>query len=89
MKKAVYLKIYDYLTRKKLLSERQYGFHAGFSTENAISDMLSRIYHALDRQEYALCVIIDLSKAYDTLNRTILMKKSQTLRVYGSKISMV
>ena len=80
IEKAVYLQIYDYLTRNNLLSERQYGFRAGLSTENAINDMLSRIYHALDRREYALCVMIDLSKAFDTLNRTILMKK---LKFYG------
>ena len=79
--KAVFLQIYDYLTRNNLLSERQEGFRAGLSTEYDINDMLNRIYHVLDRREYALYVMIDLSKTLYTLNRTILMRK---LKIYGS-----
>ena len=42
--------------------------------------MLQKVYNALDRREYTLCVMIDLSKAFDTLNRLILLKK---LEFYG------
>ena len=63
IEKAVYLKNCDHLTRNTSLSEHQYGFSAGFSTESAINDMRSRIYHALKRQEYTVCCVIDLSKA--------------------------
>ena len=40
--------------------------------------MLQKEYAALDRQEYALCVMIDLSRVIDTLNRSILLKKKKT-----------
>ena len=54
---------------------RQLRFHAGFSTEKYIDDMLRKINHFWDRWEEALCVMIVLSKALGSLNRLILIKK--------------
>ena len=54
----------------------EYRFRSGLSNKNAINDMLQKVYNALDRREYTLCVMIDLSKAFDTLNRLILLKKT-------------
>ena len=82
IEKAVYLQINNFLIFKGLLTECQYGFRSGLSTENAINDMLKKVYDDLDCREYASCVMIDLSKAFDTLNRSILLKK---LDFYGIK----
>ena len=49
IEKAVYLLVYDFLTRNNLLYERQYVFRATFSTENTFNYMLSKVYRALDR----------------------------------------
>ena len=57
-----------------LTSERQYDTRAGFSTQYSILEILGKVYHALNRQEDALCVMINLSKAFHTFKRLILKK---------------
>ena len=46
----------------------------------AIMDMYDKVSAAIDRNEYCIGVFIDLSKAFDTLNHEILLRK---LELYG------
>ena len=81
IEKKVCLQINSFLICNALLPENQYGFRSELSIDNAINDMLHKVYDALDRQEYALYVMIDLSKAFHTLNRSTLLRKK--LAFYG------
>ena len=46
----------------------------------ALMDMYDRVSAAADKNEFSMGVFIDLSKAFDTLNHDILLKK---LEYYG------
>ena len=52
--------------------DNQYGFRRNHSTSLALVDFYDNISLALDRNEFAAGVFIDLSKAFDTVNRNIL-----------------
>ena len=72
--------IENYLTSNNLLYVKQYGFRPKLSTEMAIHALTDYIYTSFDESKYAIGIFLDLSKAFDTLDRKILLKK---LKYYG------
>ena len=72
----MYVRLLSFLIKKKdLLYRYQFGFRQGFDTDIALVFLINKILRALDEVEIVLGVFIDLSKAFDTLNRTILLDK--------------
>ena len=65
--------------QNKLFYDNQYGFRAKHSTELATVELVDRILHSIDNKELPLAIYMDLSKAFDTLDHTILSNK---LRYY-------
>ena len=76
----MYNKLYEYLTKNNVLFYKQFGFRKGHSTEHALIELVNRIYDSFDENKDKLGVFIDLSKAFDTVNHNILLKK---LKLYG------
>ena len=63
-----------------ILSSSQYGFRKNHSTYMAIMNFYDEVTEAIDKSEFCLGIFIDLSKAFDTLNHDVLLKK---LEMYG------
>ena len=60
----------------------QFGFRCQNSTEHAIVELVDKILNGFSEEKYTLGVLIDLSKAFDTVEHQILLKK---LSLYGVK----
>ena len=82
MERILYNQLYSYLTKSKLLSDSQYGFRKFHSTASALLDCTNDWYVNLDRKMFNLVVLIDLKKAFDTVDHQILLRK---LELYGIK----
>ena len=70
----------QYFEENKLFHDNQYGFRTGLSTEYATIELTDRILSNMDRNEIPFSIFLDLSKAFDTLYHTILLKQ---LKHYG------
>ena len=71
-----------YLNEHKLLYDSQYGFRTGHSTELASIELIDRITQDLHKGKIPISIFLYLSKAFDTLDHVILLKK---LNYYGIK----
>ena len=78
--KIIYDQIYPYFDSNNILSNNQYGFRRLHSTEFAVLEILDRITEALDQGHTPFVFYLDLSKAFDSLNHSILLGK---LKYYG------
>ena len=70
--------IYSYL--EKYLSPCLCGYRKGYSTQYALLFFIEKWKQMLDKQGYAAAIIMDLSKAFDTINHELLLAK---LHAYG------
>ena len=59
----------------KCLYHCQYGFGNNHSAIHVLINITEKIRNALDNKYYACRVFIDLKKAFDTVNHTILQDK--------------
>ena len=54
---------------------KQFGFQKGRAPEHAILQLAGQINQSFEKNKFTLGVFVDLSKAYDTVDDQILLKK--------------
>ena len=86
LEKVVYTRTYTFLTKTNQLYQGQYGFRTGHSCQHAVSELIGNIQKNLEQGKISIGVFIDLSKAFDTLDHQILLKK---LEIYGIRGSVL
>ena len=65
-----------YLLRKThILNDRQSGVRKLFSTTTAVLDVSEIILEEMNKNKFVGAVLIDLKKAFDTVDHKILLKK--------------
>ena len=83
LKKAMYTRLYKFLDKFKCLYEKQFGFRNFHSTNHALVSITEEIKQALDKDEFACCVLLDFQKAFDTVNHNILIAKLNRYEIRG------
>ena len=87
LEKIVYQRIYSFLQKTGQLYENQYGFREAHSCEHAIGKVVNGIVKSLENKETSACVLLVLSKAFDTIEHTILLEKLALYGIRGNALS--
>ena len=66
----------EYLTDSKILHKYQSGFRRNHSTDTCLSYLTDKIVTSFDSGLLTGMILIDLQKAFDTINHDILLKKN-------------
>ena len=84
LEKIMYKRTYNFLEQTGQLYNSQYGFRTGHSCENAISELLAETIKSNQEGLYTVSMFLDLSKAFDTLEHEVLLKKLERYGIRGN-----
>ena len=75
IERVIHDQIQKYLSNQEILYKYQSGFRSGHSTDTCLSYLNDKILKSFDEGKITGMILIDLQKAFDTINHKILLDK--------------
>ena len=82
----MYQRVKTFLNKNDILfiiNKSQYGFREKHTTQHAAIDIVNIIQNNTDLKLFAFGIFLDLKKAFDTVNYSLLLKQTQSLWYQG------
>ena len=75
LEKIVFTRTTKFLEDYDILHESQFGFRKKQNTSHALLNLINKITKSIDDQTHTIGLFLDFSKAFDTIDHTILLSK--------------
>ena len=91
IEKVIHDQTQEYLKNNNIIYKYQSGFRSNHSTDTCLSYLNDKIIQGIDKGEFNGMVLIDLQKAFDTIDHNILLNKMSFMgfskeSIYGSDL---
>ena len=80
----MYNRLLNFLEEHKFFVNEQFGFRKSHSSYMALMTLMDKLIESLDKREYIMGIFLDFSKAFDTVDHEILLKKLYHYGIRGS-----
>ena len=87
--KIIYSRLHTFIENPNILYQHQYGFRKKYSIDMALTHLTNKLSTSIDNNETTMAIFIDLSKAFDTINHNILLKKLEYYGIRGTSNDLI
>nr|CAI5839281.1 unnamed protein product [Callosobruchus analis] len=81
--KTLKCRLVKFLDKCNVISEKQFGFREGLSTNDAVAKLTEQIRKSLEMSRPVLSVFLDLAKAFDTVNHQQMLEALEDAGIRG------
>ena len=89
LERLIYNRLDNFLSSYNILHSNQYGFRQHHSTDLALLDIYDKISTALTNGHHTIGIFLDLSKAFDTIDHSILLSKLNHYGIRGTPLALL
>ena len=83
LERIMYNRIINFINKHNILYKYQFGFRKNHSTNMALIILIDKILSAINNGNYVLGIFLDFTKAFDTVNYSILLQKLYKYGIRG------
>ena len=88
LEKLIRVRTINFFNKHSVLLPTQYGFRANHSTSHALTDVLTSLYDNINDEKYTALLLLDLKKAFDTVNHKTLLTKLEHYGIRGPTLDL-
>ena len=89
LERAVHVQLSEYLAKRDLMYENQSGFRGSYSTDTCLVALTDYIKGEMGKGNLVGLVLIDLQKAFDTVDHGVLLGKLESMGVSSVLVPFV
>ena len=87
--KIIETRLVKFLDQKNIITPHQFGFRKNYSTELAVAEIQNMLLKNLDENKVTCTIFLDLAKAFDTVDHSILLLKLERYGIRGQALSLL